>query len=105
MAGELPALTDELRRAPCCTCNRRGCEPHHPTKDRFRSPRGADRRAHDVFAIPLCHRCHMALHALGGPFKGWTRKRMRDWESDWQKIYRPLRDALSGEATDRPEPF
>lgn len=29
--------------------------------------------------IPKCRRLHMQLHALSGPFKGWTRERLRSW--------------------------
>jgi hypothetical protein len=29
--------------------------------------------------IPKCRRLHMQLHALSGPFKGWTREQLRSW--------------------------
>jgi hypothetical protein len=36
-------------------------------------------RGHDHRAIPLCRKCHMDLHALKGPFRGWQKQQVRDW--------------------------
>jgi hypothetical protein len=37
-------------------------------------------RCHDHKAISLCAAHHNALHGLTGPFKGWGRERLQDWE-------------------------
>lgn len=80
MAGEDPPLTARLRRTPCCSCNGACGDVHHPTQFRWKNPGQKGRRAHDCFALPMCHGCHMALHALSGPFKGWSGDYLRSWE-------------------------
>lgn len=80
MAGELPAYTARLRLSPCCCCGREGGSVHHPTQFRFKHPEQMGVRAHDSFALPMRHGCHMDLHALAGRFKGWSREELQGWE-------------------------
>lgn len=53
---------------------------HHPTQFRWKHPEQQGRRAHDSFALPMRHACHMDLHALRGNFRGWSGARLRAWE-------------------------
>lgn len=75
MAGEDPEHVKRVRAMPCAACGATpaGCAHH-------KMGAGMGRRAHDHMAIPLCHGCHMNLHALRGRFKGWDRERRRAWE-------------------------
>lgn len=76
MANEAREYLRLLRSMPCCMCGRPGpSEAHHHT-----GMRGKGQRAHDHQAMPLCHRCHMALHNLCGPFDGWDRERLQTWQ-------------------------
>lgn len=83
MAGEDKRYTTWIQGLPCRKCHERPCTAHHPTQHRHT---GHDaRRAHDRFTIPLCNApngCHMQLHRLSGPFKGWTRERLQAWENE-----------------------
>lgn len=84
MANEDPAYTAWLRTQPCQApgphdC--RGVEIHHPPHRRA-TGLGA-RRAHDHHAVRLCVTSHVhGVHALRGPFKGWTRERVRAWADE-----------------------
>lgn len=41
---------------------------------------GVGTKVGDRQTIPLCDGHHRARHALTGPFKGWARERIREWE-------------------------
>ena len=80
MAGEDPKRLARIRELPCCKCGGSPSDPHHPTYLRHT---GKDaKRAHDRYAIPMCFTCHRALHDLNGPFKGWTREQLREWQGE-----------------------
>jgi hypothetical protein len=75
VAGEDSRYTAWLRTQPCCRCGVCPCgEVHH------RSGAGLALRSHDDEGMPLCHACHMDLHALTGQFKGWPKEARREWE-------------------------
>lgn len=42
----------------------------------------SNRKASDNTTVPLCSRLHHQMHHLAGPFKGWTKERLRTWR-EW----------------------
>ncbi|QQN37880.1 DUF968 domain-containing protein (plasmid) [Rahnella aceris] len=52
--------TQWVKRQPCCGCGNGSDDPHHITGNGFG---GMATKAHDLFVIPLCRRCHDKLHA------------------------------------------
>ncbi|MBF7954547.1 DUF968 domain-containing protein [Rahnella victoriana] len=52
--------TQWVKRQPCCGCGNGSDDPHHITGNGFG---GMATKAHDLFVIPLCRRCHDSLHA------------------------------------------
>lgn len=52
--------TQWVKRQPCCGCGSQADDPHHITGNGMG---GMATKAHDLFAIPLCRRCHDELHA------------------------------------------
>jgi hypothetical protein len=56
-----------------------GGDAHHARHDEHGASLGGHLKAPDRRAISLCRCCHNDLHALAGPFKGWTRKGVRDF--------------------------
>ena len=51
---------DYVRFLPCTKCGRPGpSDPHHVS---FIEGTGVGTKPSDMFVIPLCHPCHMALH-------------------------------------------
>lgn len=78
-----PTYLARVRQLICCAYYLGGsCESpidaHHP---RHLAP-GIARKAPDACAIPMCRKHHACLHGLLGPFKGWKRDRLREWQ-DW----------------------
>ncbi|MGG5216151.1 DUF968 domain-containing protein [Rahnella variigena] len=51
--------TQWVKRQPCCGCGKGSDDPHHLTGNGFG---GMATKAHDLFVIPLCRRCHDSLH-------------------------------------------
>ncbi|MGC6386550.1 DUF968 domain-containing protein [Ewingella sp. S1.OA.A_B6] len=62
---ESAKYTQWVKRQPCCGCGDQADDPHHITGNGLG---GMATKAHDLFVIPLCRRCHDALHANT---KGW----------------------------------
>lgn len=91
MADELPEHLDVVRALPCCApgapdgCGF-GASAHHPTQ--LRESGHDARRAHDLFAIPLCALHHHDLHRRCGDFKTWDWLRLCRWE--FEKIVETL---------------
>ncbi len=56
-----------LRGEPCLVC-RQGGEAHHLMRA---EARGIGRKTSDNWAVPLCHKCHMELHAFGDEQTWW----------------------------------
>jgi hypothetical protein len=49
-----------VRQLPCCACDAPGpSDPHHPHGVGYR---GTGTKSPDIWVIPLCRRCHEALH-------------------------------------------
>lgn len=101
MAGELPEYLAWVRKQPCAQCGTRlQIEGHHATHGDTVAPgeqrpaksvgarRGKGQRAHDHFLIPLCLKCHAALHRLSGPFKWWTKRELRGWQDSQVATHR-----------------
>lgn len=42
--------------------------------------RAQNRKANDDTSVSLCHKAHMQLHSLSGPFKHFTKEQRRAWE-------------------------
>jgi len=77
---------ERVRELPCASC---GMEPagnaHHATGA------GMALRSSDHDTIPLCGSgttgCHGSFHALTfGPFRGWDRQALRDWQAAAVKV-------------------
>jgi hypothetical protein len=79
MANEDPVYLVRVRGLPCSMCRARpySCA-HHPRQ--FAHAGHDARRAHDHYAIPLCHDCHINLHALAGRFRVFDGEGLRAWE-------------------------
>ncbi|RJT12818.1 DUF968 domain-containing protein [Rahnella inusitata] len=60
--------TQWVKRQPCCACGNGSDDPHHIAGNGFG---GMATKAHDLFVIPLCRRCHDSLHA-----------NTQDWEAE-----------------------
>ena len=97
MANEDPKYLQWIREQPCVMCKRTpSAEVHHETGA------GMGLRAHDHKAMPLCHRCHMAFHAVHGPFKGWDRKKLNEWQKEqYQRTRQRWNEERSAERRDR----
>lgn len=52
--------TQWIKRQQCCGCGNQADDPHHITGNALG---GMATKPHDMFVIPLCRRCHDALHA------------------------------------------
>lgn len=73
---------NEVKLLVCCCCGeppgRDGNHCHH------RIGKGADKgvalKVSDRDTMPLCWKCHTHLHALSGPFKGWSGEQLRLWQ-------------------------
>jgi hypothetical protein len=89
MSGEDKVYIAWVRRQPCAACLGPGpCEPHHSTNGSTLSDspkaiggrRGKGQRAHDHESLPLHMRCHRQFHDLKGPFEGWDKAFIREWQ-------------------------
>ncbi len=80
MAGEDAEYCAWVRQQPCSMMGHGDClgavHAHHPT-----GGKGIGQRNHDHGAVPLCSGHHTQRHSLSGPFKGWDKRRIRDWEA------------------------
>jgi hypothetical protein len=69
-----------VRIVPCCApvpnCNTQSVA-HHSTVGR-----GKSQKSDDDQAMGLCPRHHADFHALSGPFKGWEREQIREWQQE-----------------------
>ena len=54
------------------------CQGHRIEADHA-GRKGLSQRAHDRSCIALCTLHHRNRHEYTGPFKGWSRERMRFW--------------------------
>ncbi len=87
MAGEDKAYRDWLHGQACIACVQGGRLQDYRTSVHHRTGAGLALRAHDHEGIPLCgdgvRGCHGSAHSLMfGPFKGWTKARLREWQED-----------------------
>lgn len=65
-------------RAPGCTSK----PPSHPHHHSLTGLRGTSQKPPDSYCMTLCFRSHRELHSLSGPFKGWTREQLKQWQDD-----------------------
>ena len=73
-----------LRGQPCLVCGQGG-EAHHLMRA---EKRGMARKTGDNWAVPLCHKCHMELHAFGNEQTWWDLEGIdaKEWASkNWEK--------------------
>jgi hypothetical protein len=64
-----------VRTLPCCVCGGIDVEAHHPRNvadDPAHRYVGLATKASDRWAVPLCSRCHRALHAFGNEREWWS---------------------------------
>ena len=71
---------DWLHGRPCAAPGHEHCrlpvDVHHDTQNRAlgtKSPHSC--------GIPICHVAHMGFHSNSGPFKGWKRAQLREWQT------------------------
>lgn len=57
----------QVRGEPCLICGTGG-EAHHVM---FAEHRGMAQKVGDNWVVPLCHHCHMELHAFGDERSWW----------------------------------
>ena len=74
-----------LRGQPCLVCGQGG-EAHHLMRA---EARGINRKTSDNWAVPLCHACHMKLHAYGDEQTWWDLEGIdaKSWASKNWKQY------------------
>ena len=76
------ARLEWLHSQPCCAPGHESCpgpvETHHDTQDRAHGKKAGHERG-----MPMCHTSHMDFHGNSGPFKGWKREQLREWQT-WQ---------------------
>jgi hypothetical protein len=89
VAGEDPEYTEFLRGNRCHMTGHGDCigavHVHHA-----QGRKGLGTRNHDHDGKPLCTGHHTQRHSLSGPFKGWTKERIRAWESETSAHYRGI---------------
>ena len=73
MSRRAPTYLDVVRTRPCAACGRGPAIAHHFIGE-F-SVGGVGTKAHDLFALPLCDRCHLEFHARPGEY----RLEQREW--------------------------
>ncbi len=104
MASECPDHLRSVRLLPCCARDL-GHECYGPIEAHHagRKP-GMGMKAHDMTCIPLCrgHHTGAGIHALHGPFKGWTRAQVREWQD---KMIDETIEAILTESGIFPIPF
>jgi hypothetical protein len=100
------ARLDWLHEQRCCAPGHENCpgpvEVHHDTQDRAKGKKSSHERG-----MPMCHESHVfGLHANAGPFKGWKKEQLREWQTGqvmrWQArwlahIERWARDTIDRE--------
>ena len=72
----------KVRTLTCCVA-RLGMQPHScmgTVVAHHAGTHGMGQKCADSQTIPLCSLAHSCLHDFRGPFAGWTRSRMREWE-------------------------
>jgi hypothetical protein len=74
------AYRDRVAALPCCMCgaestSEQRSEVHH------RTGAGMALKANDTDSMPLCAWCHRHFHALTGPFRGWVKSKLREWQT------------------------
>lgn len=74
-ADKDPRHLAKVRRLPCEVCGRPG-----PNDAHHRTGGGMGTKMPDTATIPLCSQHHRDFHDLTGPFKGWTKERLREWQ-------------------------
>lgn len=95
MADEDKEYTAFLRRHGCCMAGHGLCDGalhvHHA-----QGGKGLGTRNADATGKPLCTLHHTQRHALSGPFKGWDKQRIKQWEAETAAHYRGLYLGLGG---------
>lgn len=79
-----------LVRQPCCCPELHvhpGGDVHHPRHSVVGGSLGAMLKADDDRGVPLSRQHHRDLHALAGPFRGWTGSQLRAWLDEQATIY------------------
>lgn len=66
-------------RTQLCVCGDAFVCEGRTEPDHQREGVGAGRKASDRDSYPLCSLHHRHRHDLTGPFRGWTRERLRTW--------------------------
>ena len=78
-----------IRSLPCDAERHGGClgemHAHH-----IRGGKSLSSKRSDHQTLPLCYAHHDAIHRLNGPFKGWNKARLKEYERDTAGRYRQL---------------
>jgi hypothetical protein len=70
------AYLARVRELPCCACSQQQTE----TEAHHRTGAGLGIKASDYETMPLCVLCHRVFHALKAMFRGWAKRRLREWQ-------------------------
>ncbi len=77
MSDEDPKYRDAVKRLPCASCQRPPpSECHHHRH----AGAGMGKKAHDHLGMPMCLRCHHDFHGVCGPFRGYSRAMLTEWQ-------------------------
>ena len=66
-----------VRQLPCLF---EGSECDGPMDAHHRTGSGMALKSNDRSTMPLCRAHHMHRHQLSGPFKGWSKLKVKTWE-------------------------
>ena len=80
--GDDPAYRRWIAGLDCCAPGCVAKAPSHPHHHSLTGERGTAQKPHDHYCMPLCFRSHRELHSLSGPFKGWSKVQLREWQTD-----------------------
>lgn len=93
-----PKYLKWVRQLPCEMAGHGDCygspHAHHAT-----GGKGLGTKNHDHQTLSLCERHHSARHSLSGPFKGWNKARIKEWE---RECYERTRRLYLGLGSDDP---
>ncbi len=89
-AGNDPAYRRFITGFDCCAPQCEAKAPSHPHHHSLTGERGTAQKPHDSYCMPLCFVSHRDLHSLSGPFKGWSKAQLKDWQDERVAHFRSL---------------
>lgn len=83
-----PVYLARVRTLPCLALTIFGHRCGGPVQAHHAGEHAAGKKAPDSTAVPLCLGGHMELHDFRGPFRDYTRTRIRNLENLWIELTR-----------------